>query len=730
LNRVVCTTEALRRTETPPGLDRSRRGLSAWPARSIVAAVTLLVTFVWWTTNAAAQAPPDAVNHPLLQPIDEQNWVDQAELTWDDYVPIRPDAWLTDATPGSVSQFRGAVVLAQFTDQPFLISQVAESHPFGNPQPGWQPVTDVRRWMHEYLTTPNQYNGGQTIHAYWMEDSHGKYGVSIDTFGPYPLPGKLHEYGIPDGSFNAPAAAYCPLGDNCGKSLRADSNAAWRAAIGCPPGPPPSGISNCGYDFVFYVSAAHDESSTWQEFGEMLFEDRDDIPDALGPPRDANGNPPLNQLGNPMPNWADTRYVDWTSWRAAANHWPNAATSPPRSSTQAESSGQSVYAHEFSHILGLPDNYNNPFADDTRNFTGYWEMMSRGTFNGPGGTHNRWQVPNQGGSGLGPHHLLHFKNQLGVLAPGDQVVLERNTLADQGVAVVPIKAREYVPNGDFVGLTVNFGDGGDLAGSCANQGYVGADVFYCPNRVGPGYLHYRVEVVDRVGNDWYAPGHGVLIAKSRSSSTPRVWLIDPNPEDIGMIDFYRPDGTPVPVVRGDPRQLNDATFHAGTNSGSEYEYVDTFNRLHFYLLRTYRNEEGELLYEVGVRRFDGAGPFQRGVALGAATKTPQRPGFLATCTFPLTNTGEAGEGLFGSDIYRLSASSSSRDWKVTLPNALSSAQPGETVQIPVHVLRDPLTDEGDARTSVIFTASSETDPSKTATRTCNVHVRDTTPGEE
>jgi hypothetical protein len=50
---------------------------------------------------------------------------------------------------------------------------------------------------------PNQYNGGQTIHGYWMEDSFGKIGVDLTVFGPYTLPGKLHEYGIPDGSFNA-----------------------------------------------------------------------------------------------------------------------------------------------------------------------------------------------------------------------------------------------------------------------------------------------------------------------------------------------------------------------------------------------------------------------------------------------------------------------------------------------------------------------------------------------
>ena len=191
-----------------------------------------------------------------------------------------------------------------------------------------------------------------------------------------------------------------------------------------------------------------------------------------------------------------------------------------------------------------------------------------------------------------------------------------------------------------------------------------------------------------------------------------------------MIDFYRPDGTPVPVVRGDPRQLNDATFHAGTRSGSDYEYRDTFNRLHFYVLAKHRDANGVLSYDVGVRRFDGAGPFTRGVALGNAIKTGRRPGFLASCTFPVTNTGQAGTGVFDSDIYRVAANSSSANWKITLPNALAAAKAGETVEVPVHVLRTP---PGAARTVVTLTATSETDPTKTASRTCDVHVRDTTP---
>jgi M6 family metalloprotease-like protein len=689
---------------------RRRCGRTAIVALALVAAAALA------TGPGAAQVPPDVPNHPLLQPIDAQNWLDMEDLTWDDYVPV-PDEhpeFYDGSTAGSQNQYQTAIILLEFPDEPFLISQPPESHPFGNPQPGWQPVApgDVNQWMHDYYAVPSEFNGFRTLSGYWMEDSHGRIGIDVDVFGPYTMPGKLHEYGLAT-DFNSPVGtqpdSVCPAGDTCNRSIRGDGGAAWRADIGCA-----SGL--CGYDNGFYVTAGHDESSTWQEFGEMLWMEREQIPAAFGPPG-AESGPVLNSAGNPIPNWSNTRYVDWTSWAAAANHWPNAGGG---TSTQAESSGQSVFAHEFSHLRGLPDNYNNPFADNIRNFTGYWEMMSRGTFNGPGGTHNRWQIPNQGGSALGPHHLLHFKNQLGVLAADDQVTVERNTLADQGVAVVRLKARSSVPEDDLVGLTVNFGAGGDLAGSCANQGL---DSFYCP---GTGYLHYRMEVVDRVGNDSFAPGHGVLLAKSRNSGTPRVWLIDPNPQDIGMIDFYRPDGTPAPVVRGDPRQLNDATFHAGMNSDSEYEYVDNFNRLHFYVLNTFRDEEGVLFYDVGVRRFDGAGPFQRGVALGTPAKTGQRPGFLATCSFPLTNTGEAGQGIFDSDIYRVSASSSSDDWEARLPNALAYAKAGETVQVPVHALRNPTDDEPDARTTITLTATSETDASQTATGTCDVHVRDTT----
>ena len=198
-------------------------------------------------------------------------------------------------------------------------------------------------------------------------------------------------------------------------------------------------------------------------------------------------------------------------------------------------------------------------------------------------------------------------------------------------------------------------------------------------------------MVDRVGNDSYTPGHGVLLSKSRTSGTPNAWMIDPNPQDIGMIDFYRPDGTPVAVVRGDPRQLNDATFHAGTNSGSEYEYVDTFNKLHFYVVDAWREQTRCSTTSWPCAAFDNGDPFVRGVTLGKPAKRGRggTTGVLKTCTFPLRNTGPAGAAPFDQDVYRLSATSSSADWKLTLPNALAAAKAGDVaVKVPVHAFRD------------------------------------------
>ena len=150
-------------------------------------------------------------------------------------------------------------------------------------------------------------------------------------------------------------------------------------------------------------------------------------------------------------NWATTRYVPWTSWASAANIWPSASGN---SSTEAESSGMAVYAHELSHNLSIPDNYGNPFgvaaaADGAR---GMWDMMSRGSFNGPGGQHTRWQIPPTQGGALGAQHNLRNKRFLNFIGDTDLLRLNRDGLAQTGLAVAEIKAREVAPNGDLAGV--------------------------------------------------------------------------------------------------------------------------------------------------------------------------------------------------------------------------------------------------------------------------------------
>lgn len=688
----------------------ARRG-RAWRARAIVgvAAIGLSASAGVVSANAENAVADDAGTGPIV-PVDEQVWEEQAEMTWDDYKQIRPDAWNQDTTSqGSESQYRTAIVLLDYVDQPFLITQTAQSHAFGNPLPGWEPVMleDVNQWFYDYYAVPNEFNQGQTLHGYWMETSHGRIGVTVEVFGPYTLPGKLHEYGAQS---NAPVTgpnSICPAGDTCNKDVRRDGSALWRADIGC------EGTGLCGFDNGFYVTAGHDETSTWQEFGEMMFRTPADVTPEFGPPGATEG-PVLNAAGNPIPNAVPTRYVPWSSWASAANHWPNAGGG---TSTQAENSGLSVFAHEFSHLRGLPDNYNNPFDPGSgRAGTAYWEMMSRGSFNGPGGTHNRWQVPNAGGSALGPHHTLYFKTtgngRLGVVKAEEFTSVTSAAIAEQGVLAMPIKGREYIPDGDMVGLNIQLSQP-FVQGACQARTN---DPFFC-TPVTTAWNQFNLEVVERVGNDSFVAGHGVLIGQARNSGSPRVWLVDANPNDIGRIDFYRPGnateagGEPVPVVKGDPRQLDDATFHAGTASGSEYEYLDAPNKLHFYVLDTYRDDEGELFYDVAVRHTEATDTYQRGTALGEAA-TYAVGDSTALLNLPLTNTGEAGEGIYGSDVYRISSSIEGEGWDVTLPYEIEAAAAGDTVPVWAYATAG---DDASETATVTIMATSETDPDATVT---------------
>ena len=617
----------------------------------------------WQLDEAATLARPGG--EP--QPIDPQRYELPDTMTWSDYRPVPGTDWADPAVRGSVRNFNGALVLVDYPNQPFVVTQPANSTVYGNPS-GVQNLdrSEVPAFYRDFLNKPGTLNRGHTIHEYWMEDSNGRYGIELSAFGVYRMPNESYEYGIEN---SMQRGMGCPGDDVCGRDLRADARAAWIAAVGEQ--------EAASYDFVFFLSAGQDESATWQEFGPMKFATREDVTDEFGPPDES------------LPNWNATRYVDWTSWQASSNIWPNAAAG---SSLQAESSGMSTYAHEFSHILGIGDNYNNPYSvPPRRDYSGPWEMLSRGTFNGPGGPHSRWLIPGTAGSSMGAQHMLRNKMKLGIVDDAAVLKLSRDALAKSGVVLARVTAREVDPDGRrLAGINVTL-DGGDRSPACDP-----ATDPYCD---GGGYDNYTLEVVDRIGFDSFTPDSGVLLAKTKNAdSAPFIWTIDANPQDIDKVDFVLPDGTPQKMTIGDYRQLSDALFHAGTGSGSLFEYADTANRLHFYVLDRHRGPGGVLSYEVAVRSLDGAGPFARGVTAWPATARTGSSGW-ARCTVPIRNTGR------GADVFRVSAPGA------VLPRTVIGVAGGRPSTVEVSV-------KGAARVPVTIT--SESDPAATVTTSCRV----------
>ncbi|GAA4072102.1 M6 family metalloprotease domain-containing protein [Nonomuraea soli] len=630
---------------------------------------------------------------PQLTPIDPQNWKNPDHMTWADYKAIPGTNWADPAVKGSTRQFKGALVLLDYPNQAFVVTQPKGSTIYGNPSAEAHdiPRDQVATFYRDFLNTPNALNRGHTIHEYWMEDSGGRIGVDLTGFGPYTMPGKDHEYAMEY------QRSSCPAGDTCTRNLRTDGNAAWIDAVGAE--------EAAKYDFIFYVSAGQDESSTWQEFGMMKFPTKEAVTDEWGPPDPA------------LPNWSPTRYVEWSSWQAGSNFWPNARFGVD--SVQAESSGMSVYAHELSHILGIADNYNNPYGVPVRRaYSGIWEMLSRGTFNGPGGPHSRWLIPPTAGASMGAQHMLRNKIKLGMVDEQNVLRLSREALDESGVVTARVTARAVQPGASGLsGVNVAF-DGLDNAPAC--------DWRTDPLCDGGGYNNYTVEVVDRMGTDSFTPDAGVLLAKTKNAdSAPFEWVIDANPQDIGMTDYVLPDGTAVPITIGDYRQLSDALFHAGTDSGSEYEYVDAANRLHFYVTDVHRDRQGVLSYTVAVRSLDGSGPHARGLRLLPAAGVPTGKG-VTSCRFPLFNTGRTAAtqaqhpedvtAYLGGDVYRLTATVDGRGWTVRLPNALAAVDNGRHELVTVDAVR---ADGGSRLAKVTLTATSESDPTKKMSAVCH-----------
>lgn len=659
---------------------------------------TSLLLGLWPTISQAVPLTIRSGGSDPFAVLDPQNWVAPENMTWADYKYPPNTSWNNPNRTGSERNFNIALVCVDFQDLNFTVTQRSNSTIWSNPMPISSNIDreDVPTYYRDLLNKPEEINRGHTLHEYWMEDSAGKYGVDLTTFGAYRLPLKFFQYGI-DSEEDGFNEGYCPE-EPCSVSLRDDALGAWREDIG--------NSTADSYELAFILVAGQDESSTWQEFGEMLFDGRDEVPEEWGPPE-----------GSSLPNWAKTRYIEWTSWAAAAGIWPNAGDG---SSTQAESSGMSTFAHELSHLLGIYDNYNNPYGDPPRrSYSGPWSMLSRGTFNGPGGPHSRWQIPALQGSSLGSHHTVRDKLQLDLIDNSSVLDVTRETLGVSGILVAELTARAVVEGEDGLkGVRIEMGM--DLSPACNTT----LDAL-CDGR---NYTDYYMEVIDRVGADSFTPDSGVMLSKTKVSDEipPFQWTIDANPQDINVVDFYRPNGTASYYSIGDYRQLSDALFHAGTRSGSEFEYVDEANGLHFYVIDLHRDEQDVLKYTVGARALGHFGPSTIGLGMMEGhAKEGSTMDEGVECTFELRNAGSYSAGnassaiseYMHSDIVRLAAEVDGEGWEVAVPNALTAIEFGESknVSVAVRACGDASSDA-----TVKLTALSESSEHIEVTQTCEV----------
>ncbi|WP_335516024.1 M6 family metalloprotease domain-containing protein [Neobacillus drentensis] len=632
------------------------------------------------TTVYAEQ--PGLSNFP--EPVDAQSWVLPRDMTWKDYKPVPGVDWNTSDIKAD-RVIRGSLIIVDFQDRDFILNQPEGSELAGNPiGTGKIPRDQIGKFWEDFLNKPSALNNNRTVNEYWRENSFGKWKIELKSFGTYRMDGNEFEYGLNEFG----QQANMPAGFKA-KNLRSEAVAKAKADMDA---------SGEKFDFNFIIHAGYDESGVWQELGEMMFQNAGAVTNPFGPIVGGANVPG-------MPNSAVTRYVPWTSWYAAKSIWSSASGG---TSIQGENDGMGTFAHEFGHIMALGDNYNNPYGIPvSRTYSGPWELMSRGSFNGPGGPHTRWMVPSTLGASAPSHHMLRNKIKQGFLSPDQYLSLDRDRLAETGPVFADILSRE-VPTGSEFGRTglhgINISMVDNTPANSLNDDWR-ADM----QRGAKWYNNYTLEVVDRVGFDSFAPDTGVLLGKTKNSeSAPNIWVIDSHKEDINQVDFKRPDGSTAMLSKGDYQQLADALFKAGTGDGVVSEYTDEHNRLHFYILDKKYDAKGALSYRVAVRHLDGASSFTRGVTVANSDSEFATPGKVAAYYFNVTNTGN------GTDLIRLNAKTDA-GWDIQLQHNVIEVEAGKTVAVPVYVKIPKGGTAQPVPTNLTFTSTSETDASKTAT---------------
>jgi hypothetical protein len=602
-------------------------------------------------------------------PLDPQSWQANKDRTWADFKPNPVIDWMTQleekglANSKAIQEGRnprqstkGAIILVDFIDKPFITSQPLGSDLFGfslfdrnkpgvyenkitnNPVRTNEDRETLAQWWCDYLNNKLEINSGSSFDEFSRENTYGKWGVDLTAFGPYTLNGLELQYGGLSTNERPPSLRFS------GSILNEGTAAARAGADGKAPWDPEE------FDFFFIIHAGYDESGVWLPFGMMqwpaitLAQARTVVPDLYGPKTKltelealftahpehverlatksgatalitsesakikqmrTEGTLSQYEFKFPASEWtwaasngnaAASRYVAWTAWAARVSYWSGAAGWPYtgskltptgsrtlRYSVQGENDGMATFAHEYGHISGIGDNYDNPYTTRRSPLTEPWELMSRGSFAGPFGDQARWTVPGIE-AGSVPVNMMTFNKTASnmydsgdVLAITNQQLAARTPLVTEIVARnVPLNNRKTTANPDGVykwledkyglvnpnyykALQINFGTSGtwlDQMGATANRKTTGFT--NSSSQVNRMY----VEVVQRTGYDSFAPDDGVIIARNNN-------VVDSHLYDIALIDYVQKDGLGlgkddyISHTLCSMAQVYDAAFHVG-----------------------------------------------------------------------------------------------------------------------------------------------------------------------
>jgi hypothetical protein len=315
----------------------------------------------------------------------------------------------------------------------------------------------------------------------------------------------------------------------------------------------------------------------------------------------------LDYLG--IPPSKNTRYIAFAPWEAIIGEWSHATSasggdtfgqtgrgSTLRFSNQGENTGMGTFAHEFSHIAGLSDNYVLPWTYLSNAKTEPWDIIATADKNGPFGPHTRWMILPTFGGAVASTGLAHPSNIWGFFSEaGDLFEVRIDELAARTPVIANVVANNIPLNNEFYNVGV------PRFNPATGEGFVKAlKLKFIPTpttnqwsdqairTTGWTWFHaysgqegtatytdangkareMYVQVVDKTGTNSYLMDSGVLIERAWGTTNVGHSVIHSHLYDTGMTDFFV-NGETFYWPAGHGTQLVHAAFKAGKS------YVDT-----------------------------------------------------------------------------------------------------------------------------------------------------------